>query len=122
MKRTGIRRGTKRMKRTRLKSRGKRGSMYPHKRQPEFMGWMGSKPNPDNCDGCKRWRWLAVAHIIPRSQGGEDQGNAVRLCDGPGDTCHRKQEKRTDAFISESGRDLHEIAREYEHEYRHSLR
>ena len=119
LRRTQLNRGSMGLKRSRLKSQGKRGSLFPHRRHPKFMRWMlvKLKEGPRECDGCGRWRWTVRCHLDAKGNGGWDLGNVVLMCDGPGDTCHRKQEKRTDAFISESGRDVYEIAREYEREF-----
>ena len=109
-------------RKTPLRNRGR--SSFPHKRQPKFMRWMlaKAKEGARECDGCGRWRWTVRAHLDPKGNGAPDIGNVVLLCDGPGDTCHRLQEKRTDAFISESGRDLYAKGRRYEREYEDSLR
>ena len=130
MKRTDwLNRGTKRLKsgkplrrKTRLKARG--GSMFPHMRQPEFMRWMyrKMKEGPRPCDGCGRWRWTVRAHLDPKGNGAPDLGNVALICDGPGDTCHRVQEKDTERFCERSSRDLYQRAREYEREYTDSLR
>ena len=106
MKRTELKR------RTRLKARG--GSMYPHRRHPEFMRWMLDKTTERRpCDGCGRWCWLERAHLVAKGSAGYDCGNVSLLC-AP---CHNSQEKRTDAWIAETGVDLYAIAREYETEY-----
>ena len=78
--------------------------MYPDRRHPEFMAWMleKAKEGPRPCDGCDRWRTLDRAHLIAEGSAGDDIGNVVLLCR----ICHDRQEKRTDAFIAETGRDL----------------
>ena len=113
MKRTRLDRGTKRLSRkTRLKARG--GSMYPHKRHPKFMAWMLEKCRERRpCDGCGRWRWLERAHLVAKGSGGNDCGGVSLLCR----SCHMASEKRVDAWIAETGRDLYTIARKYEREY-----
>ena len=58
------------------------------------------------CDGCAIHKWVTRAHLIPRSRGGHDCYNIALLCI----PCHRAQEKRTDAYIAETGVDLYEKA------------
>ena len=53
------------------------------------------------CDACAN-RACHRAHLIPKSRGGDDRGNVVLLCSD----CHRRQEKRTEAFIQECRLDL----------------
>ena len=119
MKRSWINRGSKGLKRSRLKSRGKKGSLFPHRRHPKFMAWMLAKAEAGQaCDGCGRWRSLDRAHLVAEGSGGDDLGNVVLL----DRECHTASEKRVDAWIAETGVDLYEIARNYEHEYEDSLR
>ena len=109
-----IKRGTKRLARNkRLRARG--NSAFPHRRHPEFMKWMRAKceDGPRPCDGCKRWRYLERAHLVAKGSGGYDVGNIALLCTA----CHTTSEKRVDAWIAETGRDLYAIAREYEREF-----
>ncbi len=118
MKRSWIKRGTKRLARkTRLKARG--GHSFPKRRNPKFMSWILEKCRERRpCDGCQRWRWLERAHLAAKGSGGYDAGNLALLCS----SCHEASEKRVDAWIAETGVDLYERAREYEREYADSLR
>ena len=49
------------------------------------------------------------AHLIAKGSGGNDRDNVVLLCV----TCHGRQEKRTGAFIRETGIDLRAKARRW---------
>lgn len=108
-----MKRGGYLKRRTPLKARG--NSAFPARRHPEFMRWMRAKckEGPRPCDGCRRWRWLERAHLKSRVSGGNDLGGVCLLCR----TCHEAQEKRTDAWIAETGVDLWARAREYEREF-----
>ena len=102
-------------RRTPLKSKG--GSRFPKHRQPKFWAWMGklAKSGDVRCENdgpdCNYWPvgYPERAHLSPRSQGGDDKGNTVFLCTA----CHRRQEKRADEFIAETGIDLYERARRW---------
>lgn len=128
MKRTGIRRkswikhGTKPLKsgkplarKTRIKARGKRGSMYPHRRHAAFMKWMAAKckEGPRPCDGCKRWLSLERCHLVAKGSGGYDLGNVVLM----DPDCHDRQEQRVEEFEREIGVDLHAKARAYAEQF-----
>ncbi len=118
LKRSWIKRGKKWLERkTPLRARG--GSSFPGQRQPEFMAWMlaKAKEEPRPCDGCKRWRWTVRCHLDAKGRGAPDLSNTVLMCDGPGDTCHRIQEKDTARFCERLGVDLWARAAEYAREY-----
>ena len=102
---------TKRMKRSALRNRGKRGSMF--KLTPDDKAqwkWMGER-RPQSCDVCGHPTY-SRCHLISRSHGGLVNGNIVWLCEphlqiglGPPEGfstgCHARQEKRTLAFMAE---------------------
>lgn len=87
------------------------GSLFPKRRDPAYMRWcLDQLDRGVVCDMCGQRRANARAHVDPKGNGGFDAGGILLLCDGPGDTCHRKQEKRTDAVSKEIGKNLRAIA------------
>lgn len=83
------------------------------------MAWMLAQcEEPGPCDGCGQWRWTVRCHLDAKGSGGDDIGNVCLMCDGPGDTCHRIQEKDTARFCRRFCVDLFAKATEYGHRYK----
>ncbi len=101
---------TKEMQRTPLRSRGKRGSMFPDRRDHPFTQWVKTLPcvlfgTPFGHECCDT---IDPAHVFKtRACGAYDRGETVPLCR----IHHRQQEGRTLAFIIETGVNVRRIAR-----------
>ena len=112
MKRTPTKRRTQIKRGPAPKRKG--GSRFPKRRDPEFMAWMLARLLEWLlCDAeCGR-RAKDRARLDAKGNGGDDRNNVVLLCV----TCHRRQEKRTGAFIRETGIDLRAKARGWTERY-----
>jgi 5-methylcytosine-specific restriction endonuclease McrA len=110
------------LRRRRGGRRARRGSLFPRRRDLAYWRWLGEELARGRlCDACGMRRAMARAHLVPRSRGGGDRDNVVLLCDGPGGGCHRRQEKRTEAFVRETGVDLWAVARAHTERYERDL-
>ena len=129
MKRTALPNRTKPMKRTAI-GHNRGGSSFKLSADDKAMWrWLGNYARtPRACDGCGRTARLSRAHLWAKSRGGRVVGNIVLLCEQESvDTvlgtlaivgCHNLQEKRTDAFIMETGRNLYATARGHTAQWR----
>ncbi len=115
-------------RKTPLRNRG--GSMFKLTADDKAMwNWLGEyAKNPHRCDGCGWFTHLSRCHLLAKGSGGRVVDNIALLCEqeivdtdlGPLAIagCHTLQEKRTDAFIAETGRDLYASARGHTAQWR----
>lgn len=111
MKRSGyIKAGAPLKRKTPLRARGKRGSMFPARRDHPFTQWVKTLP----CVlfgtlGHECWGPIDPAHVFKtRACGAYDRGETVPMCRAH----HQRQEGRTAAFIVETGVNVRRIAKE----------
>ncbi len=112
MKRTPLKRGKPPQRKTRVKAKNakRKGSRFPHRRDPEYREWIRSLPCTveasawaNRCDDV-----IECAHVRTRGAGGDDRGNTVPLC-----RWHHRQQHRIGirSFESVYRLDLAVIAR-----------
>ena len=117
MKRTLLRSRSQLKRRSPLRSRGKRGSLFPKRRDKEYTDWIKSLP-------CVLFAlhecWLPTdpAHVFStRGAGGYDRGEVVPLCR----KAHDEQEGRTVAFMIKWGVNVRRIAKELQRWYEEEI-
>lgn len=77
MKRTPLTRGGPLKRTTALRKRGRKGSRFPHRRDPAYCAWIRTHDCLIGRDCAGR---VECAHVKTRGAGGMDVANTVPLC------------------------------------------